>query len=88
MDNGIYRNIKTITLVEQNDRNSLTKSPLIGKFRGALISNPSDVFDISIDYFDSTKYVGIIGIRNFYWISNFPKNYRDNTSSWSVYPEL
>lgn len=43
-----------------------------------------------IEYFDSLKYnVNWLGIKNFYWVSNFLKNYRDTTTNAAINnPEL
>lgn len=89
-DKGIYTGTKSLTAVEQFDRATLTKSPLIGCYRGAFTDAPSDTFTVRIDYFDSAKYnTSITGIKNFYWISNLPKGYRDSTSDLAhAYPEL
>lgn len=89
-DNGIYTGVKQLTTVEQFDRATLTKSPLIGRYKGYFTNNPLDTFTVRIEYFDSTKYnVSVTGLKNFYWISNIPKGYIDSTSDPAVrYPEL
>ncbi len=81
-DNGIYAGTRYLTTVEQFDKAILKLSPLIGKYKGAYIDNPSDTFTVRIEYFDSAKYdPAVTGMKNFYWISNIPKDYRDTTSS-------
>jgi hypothetical protein len=89
-DSGVYRGSKKLTLVEQFNRATLTLSPLIGRYRGAFTNTPADTFTVRIEYFDSAKYdVSMLGVRNFYWVSNFPKNYIDSTSNIAAaYPEL
>jgi hypothetical protein len=89
-DNGEYKGTKNITLVEQLDKSTLTISPLVGKYKGYFTDNPSDMWTVRIDYFDSTKYdVSTTGSKNFYWISNIPKAFIDSTSeSARQYPEL
>lgn len=89
-DVGIYSGVKQLTTVEQFDRATLTKSPMIGKYKGAYTDAPLDTFTIRIEYFDSAKYNPIyFGSESFYWVSNFPKGYKDSTSSMaSLYPEL
>jgi hypothetical protein len=89
-DSGVYSGSKKITLVEQFDRANLTKSPLLGRYKGAFTNRPTDSFIVRIEYFDSAKYdVTVTGTKNFYWVSNFPKNFRDTTSSSGLaYPEL
>lgn len=89
-DNGSYSGTKQITIVEQLDKATLTRSPLTGSYSGAFDDNPHDIFTVRIDYFDSAKYnTSITGTKNFYWISNMPKGYIDSTSSRALaYPEL
>lgn len=89
-DNGIYTGTKQLTTVEQFDRATLTKSPMIGRYKGAFTDTPADTFTVRIDYFDSAKYnTAHTGARNFYWISNIPKGYIDSTSDPAIrYPEL
>ena len=89
-DNGVYSGVKQLTTVEQFDKPILTLSPLTGKYRGYFANNPSDTFTVRIEYFDSSKYdPSITGLKNFYWISNIPKGYKDSTSSAALeYPEL
>jgi len=89
-DNGIYSGVKQLTTVEQFDKSILTLSPLIGRYKGYFINNPTDTFTVRIEYFDSLKYdPSITGNKNFYWISNIPKGYKDSTSSNALaYPEL
>lgn len=89
-DMGVYAGEKRLTSVEQFERAILTKSPMIGRYKGAYIDAPSDTFTVRIEYFDSAKYnTSVTGAKNFYWISNFPKGYRDSTSSTALrYPEL
>lgn len=89
-DKGTYTGTKQLTTVEQFDRATLTRSPLIGKYRGYFVGNPTDTFTVKIDYFDSTKYnTSVTGTQNFYWISNIPKGYIDSTSDFGLrYPEL
>jgi hypothetical protein len=86
-DSGVYRGAKQLTIVEQADRATLTISPMVGKYRGAFNTTPNDSFTISIDYFDSAKYSPILGLRNFYWISNMPKGFVTTTNA-GVFPEL
>ena len=86
-DTGVYSTIKTLTLVEQVEKPSLTISPLVGIYKGYFANTPSDTFTIRLNYFDSTKYdIGVTGSKNFYWLSNIPKGYISNIG-WS-YPEL
>jgi hypothetical protein len=89
-DKGVYNGIKQLTIVEQFDKPNVTLSPLVGRYRGAFTNTPNDTFTLRINYFDSVKYdVTMTGSKNFYWISNIPKNYKDSTSSTSyAYPEL
>lgn len=89
-DNGVYSGIKKLTTIEQFDKSTLTFSPLIGKYRGYFINNPSDKFTVRIEYFESSKYdPSITRNKNFYWISNIPKRYKDSTSSAALaYQEL
>lgn len=89
-DSGIYVGTKSITILEQFDKAILTKSPLIGNYRGAFNTQPIDSFTVRIEYFDSAKYdIATMGTKNFYWISNFPKGYVDSTSEPArQYPEL
>lgn len=86
-DSGLYSSSQVLNLVEQQDRASLTISPLKGRYFGYFTDNPSDTFTMRIDYFDSSKYnTSITGSRNFYWISNIPKGYI-SLLGWP-YPEL
>jgi hypothetical protein len=89
-DNGIYTGTKKLTVLEQFEKPFLTISPMVGRYTGAFTNNPNDTFTVSIDYFDSTKYdVTLTGGKNFYWISNMPKGFRDTTSEPArQYPEL
>ncbi|RYY00514.1 MAG: hypothetical protein EOO53_21760 [Gammaproteobacteria bacterium] len=89
-DSGIYRGIKKLTIVEQVEKSILTISPLVGRYRGAFTNSPNDTFTVRVDYFDSSKYdISIVGSKNFYYISNFPKGFRDTTSEKArQYPEL
>lgn len=89
-DNGIYSGTKQLTIVEQFEKPMLTISPMVGRYKGAFTNTPNDTFTVRIDYFDSTKYdVTLTGNKNFYWISNIPKGFRDTTSeSARHYPEL
>ena len=89
-DNGVYTGVKQLTTVEQFDKSLITLSPLIGKYKGYFENNPADTFTVRIEYFDSSKYdPSITGLKNFYWISNIPKGYKDSTSSNALeYPEL
>lgn len=89
-DNGVYAGMKQLTVVEQFEKPILTLSPMIGRYRGAFTDKPSDTFTVRIEYFDSTKYdVSLTGAKNFYWISNIPKGFRDTTSEKArQYPEL
>ncbi|MDB5191527.1 MAG: hypothetical protein JWQ96_1090 [Segetibacter sp.] len=89
-DDGVYNGVKPLTVLEQFDRTTLTKSPLIGRYRGSFTDRPTDTFIVRIDYFDSTKYnTSTTGAKNFYWISNIPKGYIDSTSDPALaYPEL
>lgn len=89
-DGGVYSGTKLLTIVEQVDKATLTLSPLIGRYRGAFLDASSDTFTIRIDYFDSSKYdISVTGTKNFYWISNMPKGYVDESSENARrYPEL
>lgn len=89
-DNGMYQGTKPLTIVEQFNKATLTVSPLVGRYRGAFATTPSDTFTVRINYFDSAKYdVTMTGTKNFYWISNIPKGFVDSTSNLSYeYPEL
>lgn len=89
-DSGIYNGTKRVTIVEQFDRATLTKSPLVGQYRGSFKTQPNDSFTIQIEYFDSAKYdISTMGSKNFYWISNIPRGYIDSTSEPArQYPEL
>lgn len=88
-DNGNYTATKKFTLVEQFDRLTLTKSPLIGKYKGAFTDKPSDTFTVRLEYFDSSKYrADLTGNRNFYYFSNFPKGIVNTGTAAYVYPEL
>jgi hypothetical protein len=86
-DSGVYRGSKQLTIVEQVDRATLTVSPLVGRYRGAFNTNPNDSFTVRIDYFDSAKYVSILGMRNFYWVSNIPRGFITSTNA-GIFPEL
>jgi hypothetical protein len=89
-DNGIYNASKELTVVEQFEKAILTLSPLRGKYKGSYTDNPADTFTVRIEYFDSSKYdPSVTGTKNFYWISNIPKGYRDTTSELALrYSEL
>lgn len=89
-DDGVYTASKRLTVLEQFDKPGLSISPLVGSYKGAFKETPTDTFTVSINYFDSAKYdVSMTGVKNFYWISNMPKGYRDTTSSPALaYPEL
>ncbi len=89
-DNGIYNATKKITMVDQFDRTKLTVSPIVGNFQGAFTETPFDTFTVKVQYLDSAKYdPGLTGLRNFYNVSNFPKNYVSNNTNLILrYPEL
>jgi hypothetical protein len=88
-DSGVYSATKKLTLVEQFDRATLTRSPLLGRYRGAFTDTPTDTFTLRFEYFDSAKYdPSVTGNKNFYWVSNFPKGYNNLTNTGSYYPEL
>lgn len=88
-DSGVYKGQKQLTIVEQFDKSSLTKSPLIGKYKGHFTNAPADTFTVRIEYFDSAKYnTAVTGTKNFYWISNMPKGFEGTTSAAVTYPEL
>ena len=89
-DQGVYTGTRWLTTVEQFEKPTLTLSPMLGKYDGYYIDDPLDTFTVRIEYFDSAKYdVTVMGVKNFYWISNLPKGYIDSTSSMSyLYPEL
>lgn len=88
-DNGVYTGQKKLTVLEQSDKNTLTKSPLIGKYQGAFSDVPGDIFTIRIEYFDSAKYdASMTGTKNFYWISNIPKGFVGTSSPATTYTEL
>lgn len=89
-DRGVYNGKKNLTILEQFDKNSLTVSPMVGRYSGAYIESPTDTFSVTINYFDSAKYnPSFTGTKNFYWISNIPKGYEDRTSIEArFYPEL
>ena len=89
-DDGFDEGIKHITILEQFDRERLTLSPIMGRYRGYFTDAPKDTFTIKVEYFDDEKYnTSVTGTKNFYWISNIPNGYQDNTSSFSIrYPEL
>jgi hypothetical protein len=86
-DSGVYRGTKKMTIVEQVDRSTLTISPIVGRYKSTFNTAPNDVFIVRIDYFDSAKYGPLLGIRNFYWLSNIPKGFVTSTNA-SVFPEL
>lgn len=86
-DSGVYHGLKKLTIVEQVDRSSLTISPLVGYYRGAYNNNPLDSFTVRIEYFDSAKYSPVLGMRNFYWISNMPQGFENSTDA-RIFPEL
>lgn len=86
-DNGKYGSSQNLVLLEQSEKPTLTISPLVGRYKGTFTNNATDTFIMRIEYFDSLKYdVGVTGSKNFYWISNIPKNYT-STLGW-IYPEL
>lgn len=89
-DNGTYSSSQNVTIVEQVEKHSVTISPLVGRYHGYFTDKPTDTFTVRLDYFDSSKYdVSTTGSKNFYWFSNMPKGYMDNTSSTAYsYPEL
>jgi hypothetical protein len=89
-DDGVYSGKKSLTIVEKFDKDSLTISPMVGRYKGAFIESSTDTFSVTINYFDSAKYnPSFTGTKNFYWISNIPKGYQDLTSLQSqYYPEL
>jgi hypothetical protein len=75
-DDGVYELTKTFTVLEPFDKSSLTKSPLIGRYKGYNEGSPQDTFTVRIEYFDNEKYsTSLFGTKNFYWISNLPKGY-------------
>lgn len=86
-DSGIYRGKKSLTIVEQVDRGSLTTSPLTGRYRGSFNNTPGDSFTVRLEYYDSAKYSPLLGMRNFYWISNIPQGYTNLTNA-GIFPEL
>ena len=89
-DKGVYSGKKSLTIVEQFDKSTLTISPMVGRYKGAFIESPIDTFSVTINYLDSAKYnPSFTGTKNFYWISNIPKGYEDLTSlETRFYPEL
>lgn len=75
-DDGVYELTKTLTVVEQFDKAFLTKSPLIGRYKGYNEGSPKDTFTVRVEYFDDEKYsTGTFGTHNFYWLSNLPKDF-------------
>jgi hypothetical protein len=86
-DNGTYISSERLTLVEQVDKSTLTLSPLIGSYDGYFTDDPTDIFRVQLEYFDSTKYdISVTGTKNFYWLSNLPKGF--SSSLGLPYPEL
>ncbi|MCX8020392.1 MAG: hypothetical protein N2747_07870 [Chitinophagaceae bacterium] len=84
-----YNAYQNITLVEQSTSGILTKSPLVGQYKGCYTHDPTDSFIVRFEFFDSAKYsVSFPGYKNFYWISNFPKGYVSTESITVAFPEL
>lgn len=70
-------------------RDSTAKTPLIGKYSGYVEGKPLDTFTVSIDFRNDKRYWPVFGQAPFYTLSNFPKGFRDTTSSIGTsYPEL
>lgn len=88
-DDGTYSSSNNLTLVEQVEKQFITLSPLIGKYKGYFTDSPSDTFTVRLEYFDSSKYdVSITGNKNFYWFSNMPHGFTSTTNAAFAYPEL
>jgi len=88
-DVGSYTSTQNLTIVEQVEKPNVTISPLVGRYRGAFIDSPSDIFTVRLDYFDSAKYnTGTTGSKNFYWLSNMPNGFTSTTNAAYAYPEL
>ncbi|MFY8004370.1 MAG: hypothetical protein ACOVNR_05980 [Chitinophagaceae bacterium] len=87
-DKGIYTGTKSITIVEQVQKPFVTVSPLVGKYSGSFTDSPTEVFEMRIDYFDSTKYLSGVTGKNFYWVSNFPNGFIGRSSGAKMFPEL
>jgi hypothetical protein len=70
-------------------RDSTAKTPLIGKYSGYIEGKPNDTFTVSIDFRNDKRYWPAFGPYPFYTLSNFPKGFRDTTSSiGTIYKEL
>ena len=65
-DNRVYSGKKSLTIVEEFDKSSLTISPMVGRYKGGFIEIPNDTFSVTINYFDSSKYnPSFTGTKNF-----------------------
>ncbi len=77
-DDGMDTAINSLTILP---RDSTAKSPLIGDYLGYIEGRQSDTFTVRINFWNDKKYNPVLGPQPFYTISNFPKGYRDTTSS-------
>jgi hypothetical protein len=85
-DDGKDSKVMDLTILP---RDSTAKIPLIGKYAGYVESNPLDTFTVSIDFRNDKRYWPAFGPMPFYTLSNFPKGFRDTTSSiGTIYKEL
>jgi len=101
---GVYRNpctnvtdqkqlSKQIVIYDKQNAAKRKTSPFVGEYLGYTEGNPVDTFRIKIDFFNkedypSWSYWATHSQTPFYWISNFPKGFRNTTSDGLNYPEL
>ncbi|MGB8195035.1 MAG: hypothetical protein WCF67_24075 [Chitinophagaceae bacterium] len=70
-------------------RDSTAKTPLIGKYSGYVEGRSSDTFTVSVEFRNDKRYWPAFGQTPFYTLTNFPKGFRDTTSSiGTIYKEL
>jgi hypothetical protein len=85
-DDGKDSKVLNLTILP---RDSTAKTPLIGKYSGYVEGKPLDTFTVSVDFRNDKRYWSAFGPAPFYTLSNFPKGFRDTTSSiGTIYPEL
>ena len=85
-DDGIDAANRLLTILP---RDTSTRTPLIGDYLGSVQGRSSDTFTVSVNFWTNPKYKPYVGPQPFCTISNFPKGYRDTTSSIGTrFPEL
>jgi hypothetical protein len=102
--NGLYKNPctgltsnkqlkKQIEIIEKEDPASRIVSPFIGEYLGHIETNPKDTFRVKISFFNKQtsptwSYWLTHSSKPFYWISNFPKSFKNVTNDGINYSEL